>query len=206
MGRAHFQDRNFQDRIFRTIIFRTATMQHPSPPPALAPLCDSILAARHLTGEGLLGALAKGVADTDPIDACDTLAADALAAPRGGYSRHVAYADPHGEFTIVYLVWPPGQFSPVHGHHTWCAYRVVKGELTETLYRWDERAQCARPLRDARRLPGDIVTAPRGLGQIHRLGNAGSDVAVSLHVYGVDKQAIATGVNHVVASSPAPRQ
>ncbi|HTK02272.1 MAG TPA: cysteine dioxygenase family protein [Bordetella sp.] len=178
-------------------------MQHRSPPPLLAPICDSILAARHLSGDGLLGALAKGVADTDTGSALDALCPDALAMPRGGYTRHVAYADPQGQFTIVYLVWPPGQFSPVHGHHTWCAYRVVKGELTETLYVWDEQAQCARAQRDVPRRPGDIVTSASGLLQIHRLGNAGDDVAVSLHVYGIDAQALATGVNHVVASMPA---
>lgn len=178
-------------------------MQYPSPPAALAPLCDSIRASRHLSGEGLLGALAKGVADADPLDALDTLAPDALVPPQRGYARHIAYADPHGLFTIVYLVWPPGQFSPVHGHHTWCAYRVVSGELTETLYRWDESTQSARAIREVSRRPGDIVTAAPGLEQIHRLGNASSDVAVSLHVYGIDKQVIATGVNQVVASTPA---
>jgi predicted metal-dependent enzyme (double-stranded beta helix superfamily) len=155
-----------------------------------------------LSGEGLLGALAKGVAETAPTDALDMLASDALLAlPRRGYARHVMYADPHGLFTIVYLVWPPGEFSPVHGHHTWCAYRVISGELTETLYRWDEHAQCAREVRDVHRRPGDIVTAAAGLEQIHRLGNAGGDVAVSLHVYGVDEQALATGVNHIVSSA-----
>lgn len=181
-------------------------MQYSSPPPALAPLCESILAACHLSGEGLLGALAKGVAQTAPADALDMLASDALLAlPRHGYSRHVMYADPRGLFTIVCLVWPPGEFSPVHGHHTWCAYRVISGELTETLYRWDERAQCARKAGDTRRRPGDIVTAAAGLGQIHRLGNAGGDVAVSLHVYGVGKQALATEVNHVVPSAAPPQ-
>ncbi|ANN68334.1 cysteine dioxygenase family protein [Bordetella bronchialis] len=178
-------------------------MQHRSPPPALAPLCDSILAARHLSGEGLLGALARGVAGADAGGALDAVCPDALAAPRDGYSRHVAYADPQGHFTVVYLVWPSGQFSPVHGHRTWCAYQVVRGELTETLHDWDAAAQCARPRQRVRRLPGDIVTAAPGLGQIHQLGNAGTDVAVSLHVYGVDEQAIATGVNHVVACMPA---
>ncbi|WP_254926207.1 cysteine dioxygenase family protein [Bordetella genomosp. 11] len=177
-------------------------MQHLSPPAALAPLCDSILAAGHLPSEGLLGALAKGVADSDPHGALDAVCPDALAAPRGAYSRHVAYADPHGRFTVVYLVWPPGQFSPVHGHHTWCAYRIVRGELRETLYTWDDDAQCARAQCEVRRLPEDIVTAAPGLGQIHRLGNAGDTVAISLHVYGIDEAALTTGVNHVVASMP----
>ncbi|OZI20103.1 hypothetical protein CAL26_21370 [Bordetella genomosp. 9] len=173
-------------------------MQSHTPPAGLAPLCDAILAARDLSGQGLLGALAQGVASADPACALDRVCPQALATPQGGYSRHVAYADPQGRYTVVYLVWPPGQFSPVHGHHTWCAYRVVSGELTETLYRWDEGARCAHVVEQASRRPGDIVTAAPGLGQVHRLGNAGDTVAVSLHVYGVDAQALTTGVNHVV--------
>jgi predicted metal-dependent enzyme (double-stranded beta helix superfamily) len=198
----HFLSK-YTDNMETRMSSRTLIMQHTSPPPALVPLCDSILAARHLSDEERLDALANGVANTDPTDALNTLGSDILAAPRSDYSRHVAYADPHGHFTIVYLVWPPGQFSPVHGHHTWCAYRVVKGELTETLYHWNKRAQYARALSHARRRPEDIVTAAPGLGQIHRLGNASTDIAVSLHVYGIDESSIATGVNHIVASAPA---
>ncbi|CAM3772659.1 Cysteine dioxygenase [Bordetella sputigena] len=178
-------------------------MESHTPPAGLAPLCDAILAAGHLSGKGLLGALAQGVARADPACALDRVCPQALAEPRGGYSRHVAYADPQGRYTVVYLVWPPGQFSPVHGHHTWCAYRVVTGELTETLYRWDADVQCAHALRQVSRRPGDVVTAAPGLDQVHRLGNAGTAVAVSLHVYGIDAQALTTGVNHVVTSAPA---
>jgi predicted metal-dependent enzyme (double-stranded beta helix superfamily) len=179
-----------------------------SPPAALARLCDSLRAARHLPPDGLLGAVAREVAQANPDLGKALHAARALCrthhnAERVGYSRHVAYADPYGHFTIVYLVWPPQQFSPVHGHRTWCAYRVLQGELTETLYRWDAGTQCAVPVREAARRPGDIVTAEAGLEQIHRLGNAGADLAVSLHVYGVDAQAIATGVNHLVRTASA---
>lgn len=177
----------------------------PSPPAALARLCDSLRAARHLPQDGLLGAIAREVAQAnpDPGKALHAARETRSGTERVGYSRHVAYADPYGHFTIVYLVWPPQQFSPVHGHRTWCAYRVLQGELTETLYRWDEAAQCALPVREAARRPGDIVTAEAGLEQIHRLGNAGADLAVSLHVYGVDAQAIATGVNHLVRAATA---
>lgn len=180
---------------------------HCPPPSDLARLCARLQSACGLPVDGLLGTIATEIAHAipDPVNALDAAHA---ASPRdsgtrrGGYFRHVAYADPLGHFTIVYLVWPPQQFSPVHGHRTWCAYRVLQGQLTETLYRWDEDAQCAYPLRHAQRLPGDIVTAHAGLEQIHRLGNKGPDLAVSLHVYGVDAQAIATGVNHLVATAP----
>jgi predicted metal-dependent enzyme (double-stranded beta helix superfamily) len=111
------------------------------------------------------------------------------------YCRHVAYADPSGRFTIVYLVWRPGQHSPVHGHKTWCAYRVLQGELSETLYTWNPVTQALSLNGQVTRRPGDIFTAAPGLQQTHRLGNDGDSVAISLHVYGVAGENIATGVN-----------
>ena len=45
--------------------------------------------------------------------------------------RHVLYVDPDGEFVITAITWLPGQVSPVHGHHVWCAFGVAEGELTE---------------------------------------------------------------------------
>lgn len=118
-----------------------------------------------------------------------------------GYTRHVAYADPYGRFTMAYLIWRPGQFSPVHGHRAWCAYRVLQGELSETHYRWDAALQTALKTGHATRRPDDVVTASSGLRQIHRLGNNGEQTAISLHIYGVRQADIATGVNLLVAGN-----
>jgi predicted metal-dependent enzyme (double-stranded beta helix superfamily) len=115
-----------------------------------------------------------------------------------GYVRHIAYSHPKGLYTVVYLVWRPGQASPVHGHKTWCAYRVLQGELRENHFQWDADAGLAHKIGNIDRKPGDIVQAPPGLQHIHQLTNASLAVAISLHVYGVDEASIATGVNHLV--------
>jgi predicted metal-dependent enzyme (double-stranded beta helix superfamily) len=167
-------------------------------PPQLRRLSDFVRSAQRHDTEALLEGVAQGVAQAD--DMLGALSAQELRGKHESYTRHVAYADPHGHFTIVYLVWQPGQHSPVHGHRTWCAYRVLKGELTEEHYRWDGAAGRARRMGSRLRTPGDIITAPQGLGHIHRLGNDALDVAVSLHIYGVDEASLATGVNHLVDS------
>lgn len=118
------------------------------------------------------------------------------------YCRHVAYADPSGRFTIVYLVWRPGQHSPVHGHKTWCAYRVLQGEMSETLYSWNPAAQTLSVNGQITRKPGDIFTAVPGLQQTHRLGNSSSGVAITLHIYGVAEEDISTGVNLLPPQPP----
>jgi predicted metal-dependent enzyme (double-stranded beta helix superfamily) len=114
------------------------------------------------------------------------------------YARHVLHSDPAGRFTILSLVWAPGQFSPPHAHHTWCGYAVRENTLTETLYAFDSAAMKALPLRTAARCAGYACFAQAGLEQIHRLGNAGSEPAISIHVYGVEGARVGTHVNRVI--------
>ncbi len=162
----------------------------------LQSLCASVQAAQMNAASALLRDLASSVASAG--DMLHDLPASLRDGRADTYTRHIAYADPHGAFTIAYLIWRPGQFSPVHGHKTWCTYQVLQGELTETHYRWHADAAVAVPCGEAVRRPGEIVTAPQGLSHIHRLGNGGERVAVSLHIYGVDQADLCTGVNHLV--------
>ncbi len=138
------------------------------------------------------------------------LPAAARAGSPDGYTRHLVYADPMARFSAMLLVWRRGQASPVHGHRTWCAYRVLQGTLYEQHYRWDEAAQLARPSGGVMRESGAVFSVPAGLGHIHSLGHPGrameqvhgaaDDIAISLHLYGVEAAQIATGVNLPVAA------
>jgi predicted metal-dependent enzyme (double-stranded beta helix superfamily) len=114
------------------------------------------------------------------------------------YNRHLLHADPAGRFAIVSLVWGCGQFSPVHGHHTWCAYTVFEGPLTETSFSYDAVARVAFTEGSERLAAGTTRFAFAGLDAIHKLGNGGDNVALSIHVYGLDGARIGTHVNRVV--------
>lgn len=114
------------------------------------------------------------------------------------YRRHLIAADRLGRYAIASLVWQPGQASPIHAHHTWCGYAVLEGRLTETLYGWDEARGGADVLRAQPRAAGATAYGGRGRGAIHRLSNGSGAAAVSLHVYGVDGERLATRVNDVV--------
>jgi predicted metal-dependent enzyme (double-stranded beta helix superfamily) len=147
-------------------------------------------------GNRLVPALAAAAADP-------ALVAAAQWQPQADcYARHVLYADPDARFTILALVWGPGQFSRPHAHHTWCAYAVRTGDLNETLYAYEDATGLARPSCVATRTPGYACFAHGGLDQIHRLGNAGSEPAISIHVYGVARERIATHVNRIVEVAP----
>jgi predicted metal-dependent enzyme (double-stranded beta helix superfamily) len=147
--------------------------------------------------ERIVPALATAAADPE-------LVAPAQCRPQAGcYARHVLYGDPAGRFTLLALVWDAGQFSPPHAHHAWCGYAVRRGVLSETLYAYDAAAGVARPARASARTAGYACFARSGLDQIHRLGNAGAEPAISIHVYGVARDRIATHVNRIVEVAPA---
>jgi predicted metal-dependent enzyme (double-stranded beta helix superfamily) len=117
------------------------------------------------------------------------------------YRRHLLVADPLGRYAVAALVWQPGQASPVHGHHTWCAYTVVEGTLSETLFAWDANTNRAVQTRRHDRARGAVSFVGAGRGAIHQLGNATATgrTALSLHVYGVPGAHISTHVNDLVA-------
>ena len=114
------------------------------------------------------------------------------------YTRHLLHADPLGRFAIVSLVWGPGQFSPVHGHHAWCAYTVLGNPLTETRYAWDAATGLAAPVGCERLEEGATSFAYAGLDAVHKLGNGGDNVALSIHIYGLDGARVGSHVNRLV--------
>jgi predicted metal-dependent enzyme (double-stranded beta helix superfamily) len=143
-------------------------------------------------GARIVAALRKAAAQPDLLNR------DQRAAQGGCYARHVLHSDPAGRFTVVSIVWSPDQFSPTHAHHTWCAYAVHEGTLEETLYTWDDASATALPKRQENRAAGYGCFAHAGLDQIHRLGNSSAEPAISIHVYGVEREQVCTHVNRVV--------
>ena len=114
------------------------------------------------------------------------------------YTRHLLHNDPEAGYAAVVIAWSPGQMSPVHGHHTWCAFGVQRGWLTETFFRPD--GATAQPTACLPRRPGDVGHAPANPAAIHRLANLGTEPALSLHVYGVSYDRFGDGVNAVWAA------
>jgi predicted metal-dependent enzyme (double-stranded beta helix superfamily) len=154
--------------------------------------CDAGAAPHSDMAACISAALERAVADPD------LLSAKHRAPERKCYTRHVLYSDPFNRFTILAIVWGPGQFSPPHAHDTWCAYAVYDGPLHETGYALDASGTQAKAICAAVRNPGYSCFAGAGFDQIHRLGNAGTKPAISIHVYGVERERIATHVNRVL--------
>lgn len=126
----------------------------------------------------------------------DWLPPDRRTANHQNYARHLLHADPAGRFSVLSIVWSPGQMSPVHSHHTWCAVGVFKGEIEETFF--DLPAAEAAPVtrHAATRGVGSVTYAEANAG-IHRIANRGSEVAITIHVYGVGADRVTSGINRV---------
>jgi predicted metal-dependent enzyme (double-stranded beta helix superfamily) len=145
--------------------------------PALAPLARAAKERRGLDGE-LRKALAQPA----------WLRPEHRVGDPNAYMRHVLYVDPDGDFVITAITWLPGQVSPVHGHHVWCAFGVAEGELTEEQF--DPQLAV---LKTARYRAGEVAEP----SQIHRVANRGRTPLVSLHLYGVSAERLTTGINRI---------
>ena len=98
----------------------------------------------------------------------------------GRPAGHVLHAEPDGTFSILGLVWRPGQSTRIHDHVTWCVVGVLQGVEHEDLY--DDQLN---PIGARDSQPGEVSGfAPPG--DIHRIRNTGSRTAISLHIYGTD--------------------
>ena len=97
-----------------------------------------------------------------------------------GYRGHTLHVEPDGSFSIVALVWRPGQLTRIHDHVTWCVFGVIQGVEHEELFDADLNL-----VGRSDNHVGDISGfAPPG--DIHRVHNTSEETAISVHVYGTD--------------------
>jgi len=97
-----------------------------------------------------------------------------------GYRSHALHVEPDRSFSVVALVWSPGQMTRIHDHLTWCVFGVIEGVEHEELF----DAYLSLIGRNDNRV-GDIGGfAPPG--DIHRVCNTDATTAISIHIYGTD--------------------
>jgi predicted metal-dependent enzyme (double-stranded beta helix superfamily) len=110
-----------------------------------------------------------------------------------GYRSYPLHTEPDGSFSIVALVWRPGQVTPIHDHVTWCVFGVIQGVEHEDLFRLDEDGELLVEVGASTNRAGEVSGfAPPG--DIHRVRNAGAHTAISIHIYGTDVSRIGSSV------------
>ena len=107
---------------------------------------------------------------------------------RLGRSSHLLHVEPDGTFSVLALVWRPGQATRIHDHISWCVFGVIQGVEHEELFH-----DGLRRLGTSDNHPGDVSGfAPPG--DIHRVRNIGDITAISLHIYGADLSRVTSSV------------
>ena len=100
------------------------------------------------------------------------------------YQQYLLYADPLDLFSVVSLVWGPGQKTPVHNHTVWGMIGQLRGEEKGTPYyrqaeggfKAGEPSICP---------PGHVETVSPNTHDIHVVeNNLSNETSISIHVYG----------------------
>jgi 3-mercaptopropionate dioxygenase len=110
----------------------------------------------------------------------DLLTAEQRLGSPDGYVSHTLHVEPDGSFSIIALVWRPGQVTRIHDHLTWCVFGVIQGVEHEDLFDADLNL-----IGRTDNHVGDVSGfAPPG--DIHRVHNTADTTAISIHIYGTD--------------------
>jgi 3-mercaptopropionate dioxygenase len=178
-------------------------MTAPSTTTALAALVDDLDAAVRATAPGRARVDAVADALARHVTRPGLVPPEQRFGDPAGYRAHPLHVAPDGAFSLVAMTWLPGQSTPIHDHLSWCVVGVHAGEEHETRY-----------VRRGRRLvvTGTDVAGPgtvTGLlppGDIHRVTNGGADLAISLHVYGLDVSRLGSSIRRRYDLPVVPRQ
>ena len=96
-----------------------------------------------------------------------------------GYQRNVLKHTEHYE--LVVICWRPGQETAIHDHTgSDCAYRVLEGDVKETLYHIDDDG-FAHPVSERSHEVGTVIATAED--DVHSLFNDGPADASNLHIY-----------------------
>jgi 3-mercaptopropionate dioxygenase len=160
-----------------------STIHRLAVPPAGPTLIELIAALRHVIARRADWARTASLAADElrtHLPDPGILTPDQRHGQPGKPAGHVLHAEADGTFSILGLVWRPGQTTRIHDHVTWCVVGVLQGVEHEDLY--DDQLN----LIGTRDNPPGEVSGFAPPGDIHRICNTGPRTAISLHIYGTD--------------------
>lgn len=113
------------------------------------------------------------------------------------YVQHIMHVEPDGSFSIVALVWLPGQRTAIHDHVSWCVAGVIEGEEHEERYARHDRADGAGAhltVAGETTNPVGAISALAPPGDIHRVRNCCDIRTISLHIYGANIEKLGSSI------------
>lgn len=116
------------------------------------------------------------------------------------YRQHLVHVDPLGRFSVVSLVWLPGQATPIHSHRCWCVVGVLRGVEEETRFDLDPRTRALHRRDQVVNRAGSVSGLVPPERDIHLVRNCGSGLAVSVHVYGADIGRLGSSIDTIYSA------
>lgn len=123
------------------------------------------------------------------VASIDSVPREAFTPRKDRFAMNLLHMPDDEIFSIIGGVWRPGQTTPIHDHLTWALIGTYEGEERETLFsRIDdgsnEKIAKLEKVSERTNTKGHVtVLGHRG---IHRVDNASSKAAWSIHIYGRD--------------------
>lgn len=121
------------------------------------------------------------------------------------YRPHLLTVAPSRRFSLLALIWAPGQVTPIHDHICWCVVGVLEGREREQRFSLRQNSDGQRWLAtttDVMVMPGEVSRLTPPDENIHQVRNAGTELAISLHVYGADISVCGSSVNQCFDELP----
>lgn len=120
------------------------------------------------------------------------------------YRQHILHVAPDGGYSVVALVWHPGQKTPIHDHVSICVVGVYEGEEEETRYQLyeDDEGRFLVPAEPERIYPGQVTALIPPEENIHTVANRGAGKTISVHVYAADIGKLGTSINETFDDLP----
>jgi 3-mercaptopropionate dioxygenase len=128
------------------------------------------------------------------------LGSDGLLAPShrrssaDGYRTNVVHVHRAGRYSVLALVWRPGQRTPIHSHASWCVVGVHEGAELERSFRGAEHGVLELGRRTMH--AGEVAWLDAGDDDIHEVANAAATTTISIHVYGLDYRTAGSSIRH----------
>jgi predicted metal-dependent enzyme (double-stranded beta helix superfamily) len=140
---------------------------------------------------------AVAAALSDHLGCANLLGPQHLRSSSTRYRTNLVHVADAGAYSVVALVWRPGQRTPIHSHRSWCVVGVHEGSEVERSFSWSDGRLVER---GAQRYDvGAITWMTEGDDDVHEV--VASTAAVSIHVYGLDYRTTASSIRTTFAPS-----
>ncbi len=103
-----------------------------------------------------------------------------------GYARRCLYKDPKGRFSVVIMVWAPGQGTPLHDHAGhWCVECVYDGKIRVRSFEREAEDSGRICFRERQSVVSGVGDAGALIPpyEYHSIDNPFDIQAVTIHVY-----------------------